>query len=304
MSPESKAVLPSYAKRTDAPRDLRTAEELAENGYMAVGSPRALLRLGEQSILLYSTTEARQLKHSLWPRGPKVPGRGQNLPTEHQAPLGGSRRLTNLGSSSALRPGQAGWRSQVGTSMRGPERTALTREWATDLFNESFLILDTETTGLGRGSEIIEIAVLNSSGETLLETRVWPRAGRVPQSSTRVHGLTLSDLEGAPTWPEVLLELERKLEGRRVLAWNAPFDERMAHQSSRLYNLRPSLPHFECAMRGYAASRGVGTLSMRLERAAQVERVLGQPQAHRSLGDTQLVLAVPSSLLHTSSTNA
>src|SRR5690606_7689445 len=99
----------------------------------------------------------------------------------------------------------------------------------------------------------------------LLESTVFPRSGRVPAGSTRVHGLTIDDLRGAPTWPEVLLELERRLEGRRVLAWNAPFDERMAQQSSRLWSLVPRLPPFECAMRGYAFARGVGSGSMRLE---------------------------------------
>lgn len=301
--------LTRYASRQDVPRDLRTAAELEGHGYSQLGPARAELVLQGVTALLYSTSEARLLKHSLWPRGPKLQRaagsdqsklEGAEGQAGHAHLFGGPRRVANPGGTSEVKPGQARrdkpWSGATHTSHHAGT-PAGRHAWASQLFGDGFVVLDTETTGLGRGAEIIEIAVLDSTGEALLETRVWPRSGRVPQESTRVHGLTLTDLHGAPTWPEVLLELERKLAGRRVLAWNAPFDERMARQTSRAWSLVPRLPAFECAMRGYAHARGIASLSMRLERAAQVERVLTTPQQHRSLGDTELVLAVLKRLL-------
>jgi len=287
--------LPRFTHRGDLPRDLRTAEELASNGYTRLGEARAELLLGDGTIMeLFSTSEARRLKHDLWPRGRELP-RTESPAAAGDVPFGRARRSANPSTTSALEPGAARGRlsgQRSGSGGPTPSRLGDPREWLTALFSDGFVVIDTETTGLGKRAEIVEIAALDYSGEVLLESKVWPRAGRIPAAASRVHGMTIGDLAGAPTWPEVLLELERQLEGRRVLAWNAPFDERMALQSSRLWSLAPQLPAFECAMRGYAHARGIGSLSMRLERAAQVERVLSAPQEHRSMGDARLVVAV------------
>lgn len=286
--------LPRYTDRREAPRDLRTADELAANNYTRLGAPCAELALPDGTITpLYSTSEARRLKHDLWPRGRKLAVSGAPVAVEG-TPIGASTRVANPGNTSAPAPGTThrhGRRPPQATA--GKPHTSLRdpRKWLFDVFVEGFVVLDTETTGLGPRAEIIEIAALDHTGQVLMESTVWPRSGRVPASATRIHGYTTDDLRGSPTWPELLLELERQLDGRRVLAWNAPFDQRMALQTSRLWSLAPQLPAFECAMRAYAQFRGVG-VSMRLERAAQVEGVLSAAQEHRSLADTQLVLAI------------
>ncbi len=306
---DTATALPRYEDRSEVPRDLRTAAELNANGYERLGEPVAELVTEQGNVLpLYSTSEARRLKYDLWPRGARgVPAGGMvQVPEDAQAPLGASRRTQNPGSSSRP-PAGAPKRQHIPLKELEPRRVAHRgdpRRWLSELFGAGFVVLDTETTGLGARDEIIEIAALTSSGEVLLESKVWPRAGRVPVASTRVHGLRLEDLEGAPTWPEVLLELERRLERQRVLAWNAPFDERMARQSSRAWSLVAQLPPFECAMRGYAFARGIASGSMRLERAAQVERVLTEEQEHRSLADARLTLAVLARTLEERTTRA
>lgn len=292
--------LPRYAARHAVPRDLRTAEELAAGGYTRLGQPRAqLAEPGAQPVALFSTSEARRLKHDLWPRGSKLERSGAPVDVT-DTPLGSPKRGGNPGATSAVRPGAATGRRQGARFRQAAPSTAALKDpvgWLNQLFSDGFVVLDTETTGLGPGAEIIEIAALDHAGQVLVESKVWPRSGRVSAASTRIHGLRVGDLHGAPTWPELLLEIERKLAGRRVLAWNAPFDERMTQQTSRLWSLAPDLPAFECAMRAYAHVRGVGTSSMRLERAAQVEKVLAAAQEHRSLGDARLVLAVLKRLL-------
>src|SRR5690606_29762351 len=142
------------------------------------------------------------------------------------------------------------------------------RRWLGELFAEGFVIIDTETTGLRARDEIIEVAAVGSDGTVLFESRVWPKAAAVPRESTRIHGLTIEDLDGSPRWPEILDELHDAVAGHRILAWNAPFDERLSVQSSRAWGISHPLPGFECAMRAYAYGRGVGSGSFKLERAA------------------------------------
>lgn len=297
--------LPTFEQRSATPRDLRTEAELRANGYDRLGQPRALLASPGGPVQLFSTAEARRLKFAMWPREnvPQVGDRGQSDGAADRA-YGALARHSNPGTSAAPTPGQPSHGRLYGARPPGTRPGMLRANDLPALFERGFVILDTETTGLGPGAEVIEISAIDSSGEPLIDTKVFPRSRRVPASSTRVHGLTLAHLEGSPTWPELLPTVERLLAGRTVLAWNAPFDERMLVQTSRTWGLEAAIPRFDCAMRTYAYARGVGSGSFRLERAARVERVLASEQKHRGLADTQLVLAVLRSLLQHPATTA
>lgn len=296
----SRAPLPRYPCLQDVPRDLRSAAELATSGYHDLGLPRAYLAQDGGDIALFSTAEARRRRDGMWPRS--AAGR--------EALSAGTDAVTARGRAPGFRD-RAGVCRVCGRQAQDlvggacpscrPERRrtnprGTAAAWLKELLQEDFAVLDTETTGLGRHDEIIEIGVVDASGTTLLEALVWPRSGRVPAGATRVHGLTLTDLEGAPTWTEVLPELEAALDGRRVLAWNAPFDERMVRQSSRLWHLQHRLPAFECAMRHYALARGVPSGRRKLADAAAEAGLLDGPQRHRSTDDARLTLALLANL--------
>jgi DNA polymerase III subunit epsilon len=298
--------LPRYRRREDVPRDLRPAAELNERGYRELGPPRANLAVDGEDVVLYSTSEARRHRDGMWASrttGKDAGGRGPDvvkaladgtLPPPGRA-LSGTCRVCGR-DGLGLIDGEC-------PSCRRERREAALRgaagSWIARLFEEDFVVLDTETTGLGRRDEIIEIGVIDPGGHTVLETLVWPHAGRVPDAARRVHGLGIESLEGAPSWPEVLPELQAVVAGRRVLAWNAPFDERMARQSSRLWRVTHGLPTFECAMRAYALARGVTTGRRKLAAAAAEEGLLEGAQRHRSSDDARLTLAVLRSLAAT-----
>ena len=72
----------------------------------------------------------------------------------------------------------------------------------------NFVILDTETTGLGFGSEIIEIAIVSMAGVAVVNTRICPVNG-IPASATAIHGITERDVHAAPTWPLVRSQVAR-----------------------------------------------------------------------------------------------
>jgi DNA polymerase-3 subunit epsilon len=103
----------------------------------------------------------------------------------------------------------------------------------------------------------------------------------------------MDDLWDAPTFDQVYAALLDVTAGRRVIAWNAPFDERMVRQSATAWGRRERLRGFECAMRAYALARGLRHGRAKLERAAAETGVLGAgPQAHRSTDDARLTLQV------------
>lgn len=149
------------------------------------------------------------------------------------------------------------------------------------LARDDVLILDTETTGL-KSAEVIELALLSTRGEVLLDTLVRPKVMRLNPYAARVHRITLAELADRPTWPEVLPELRRLAERATVLAWNAPFDARMLEATSAAWGLPHPRLLFACAMRLYARARvephGAGEKEPRVGKTPGGARRLEHPR--------------------------
>jgi len=139
---------------------------------------------------------------------------------------------------------------------------------------DSPLFLDTETTGLGAGSEICEIAILDLTGQPLINTLVKTNRP-IPEDVTAIHGITNEMISEAPTFSELLPRLDDILKGRCVLVYNAQFDEEIIASSAALsgfalhgedafpgwwysYEVEPGKYHsnWHCAMKLYAAYYG------------------------------------------------
>jgi DNA polymerase-3 subunit epsilon len=97
-----------------------------------------------------------------------------------------------------------------------------------------YLVVDTETNGLGGDAcEMIEVgAVLVGGGELhdRWSSLVRPSAP-LRRSIRRLTGITQEMVDGAPSLEEVLPQLARSLDGRVLVAHNAPFDRRVLRQS-------------------------------------------------------------------------
>lgn len=93
-----------------------------------------------------------------------------------------------------------------------------------------YLVLDTETTGLGTSDRIIQIAIVNQAGETLVDSYINPGVP-IPPDATRIHGIKDHDVFNAVTWSEHKAMIERLLKSRNVLIYNARYDLRMMNQS-------------------------------------------------------------------------
>ena len=161
------------------------------------------------------------------------------------------------------------------------------------LERDDVLILDTETTGMGKTAEVIEIAIINTRGEVLLDTLLKPKVPVMNRHAQRVHGISLGMLVGAPSWPEVLPELAELADRRTVLAWNAPFDAGMLEQNSLAWNLPHPKWLFVCAMRLYAKQRGIKVRGLhKCVGDENLSHLLESYQSHRALADVVFVLEV------------
>lgn len=174
--------------------------------------------------------------------------------------------------------------------------TDVAREWLT----RTPLFLDTETTGLRASAEICEIALVNHDGEVLLDALVKP-ARAIPGDAMAIHGITNAMVKDAPTFADLLPELDRQLAGRDVVIYNAGFDQKMLLQSAAARNVRlapwwrANQPaEWHCAMLLYAEHYGAWDeyrQSFRwqsLENAARQCRLPTPANAHRARSDAEL----------------
>ncbi|CAI2133326.1 MULTISPECIES: 3'-5' exonuclease family protein [Serratia] len=166
--------------------------------------------------------------------------------------------------------------------------------------HENCLILDTETTGLGEDAEIVEIALIDTTGEALLNTLVKPRSV-IPASATAIHGITNEMVATAPSWPHVCRSLYDIISGRKVVIYNSDFDTRILDQTNDDWGItihfKIERPTFECAMLAYAEfygqiSKRGGYKWQRLTAAAEQQGVIIEGTPHRALSDCLTTLGV------------
>ncbi len=177
-----------------------------------------------------------------------------------------------------------------------PEDRRQARRWAQDLMKRGFYVLDTETTGLGKDDEIVQIAIVDQDGKRVLNELIKPTIP-IPPGASKVHGIYDRDVEYASNFKDIYTALSKLLAGQIVIAYNMDFDRRMLRQSGAKYGL-PEIRMGErgCAMKQYARYKGTtgwrrGYKWHRLGNAV-VQEGLPVVDAHSALGDALMTLAL------------
>ena len=96
----------------------------------------------------------------------------------------------------------------------------------------NYVILDTETTGLGKNDVILQLGLIDLDGNVLMDTLIRPsKRKRFSASATAIHGLSMASVKNAPTFAEIYAEFKRAIGKRELLIYNAVFDGRMLDQT-------------------------------------------------------------------------
>jgi len=137
----------------------------------------------------------------------------------------------------------------------GPEDRERVTAWATDvLADPKTVILDTETTSLQ--GFLVEIAVIDVDRNVLFSSLINPQMP-ISREATQIHGISDRDVADAPGFAEVFGELDKVLEGRRVVIYNAEFDTKVLYRELQ---------------RGFVANRGCGVVEAAQRATAWMDR--------------------------------
>lgn len=93
------------------------------------------------------------------------------------------------------------------------------------------VICDTETTGLGKGHEIIDIALVDIDGNTLFQSYVKPYTAKISDKAASIHRLTAEKLSDSPHFSDIWSTIESILEDKVLVTYNANFDIPMIRRS-------------------------------------------------------------------------
>lgn len=163
-----------------------------------------------------------------------------------------------------------------------------------------YLILDTETTGLDQRAEICQIAIIDSCGQTLLDTLVKPTRP-IPHDAQRIHGISDEMCADAPKWPDIQNGIASIIAGTNLIVYNATYDRGMMHKSAEAHGQSKTdwkmIAAWHCAMLAYAEYRGDWNDyfgNYRWHRLTEACRQLSLPiqNAHNALGDCLMTLAI------------
>ncbi len=163
-------------------------------------------------------------------------------------------------------------------------------DYAKNKIKEDPVYLDTETTGLESNDEIIELAIVDSSGKVIFESFVRPQKP-IPASATAINNITNIMVANSPSWAEIWPTIRSHLSNHPIGMYNAEFDVRMIIQSMKINHI-PAITRLNAfdVMKIYSDYMR----SNRRYRLEQAGRNLGIviPNSHRAADDTLLTRAI------------
>lgn len=164
----------------------------------------------------------------------------------------------------------------------------------------NWVVLDTETTGLGDNAQVIDLAIVAPSGEVLFDRLMKPSIA-IENAAAQAHGITQEMVEFVPTWCYFKPDILAQIRGKNVITYGATFDRRILHQSDRGYALGETdyceFSNWCCCMEAFADLYGeintrFGTKTWKKLIVAAQYFELGEFAAHRALADAEMTRRV------------
>jgi DNA polymerase-3 subunit epsilon len=177
------------------------------------------------------------------------------------------------------------------------QNRAAVEKYAREIIALDPLFLDTETTGLKRTDEIIEISIIDRQARILFSSLVRP-SGTIPPDAMAVHGISNDMVKVAQPWPLAWQKVRQILINRVICGYNIDFDIQMMQQSHNRYGLiwQEAIRKID-VLKLYSQYRGEWDPIHRSNRIykldeARVDLKIPIPNSHRSLDDAKLTRAV------------
>jgi DNA polymerase III epsilon subunit-like protein len=218
------------------------------------------------------------------------------MPDNSGAPLW-ARFISNTEQFS--RSQATGWKLPPGTTkVPPPERARPDCPLPYDWDRRRYVALDVETTGLDPSKDrVVEVGLLQfffDQEGALREEKEWSSLINpgisIPTESTAIHGIADLDVWQAPAFSTSLSLISEMLEGRVVVAHNAPFDiSFFAQEFKRGRSFLPDLEIADTLILLRAAMPGL--ISYNLGKAAFVMGI-ETGASHRALDDARACMHI------------
>lgn len=161
-----------------------------------------------------------------------------------------------------------------------------------------FAAIDFETANQHRSSvcSVGVVIVRHGKIQDKFYSLIYPRPDFFTYWTTQVHGLTLKDVEEAPTFPDVWKQIAPKIEGLPLVAHNSQFDEGCLRAAFERYNMDYPNYEFHCTCRASRRIFGKGLPNHQLHTvAAQCGYDL--THHHHALADAEACAAIALQIL-------
>lgn len=166
--------------------------------------------------------------------------------------------------------------------------------------DDECLVLDTETTGLERKDQIIELSIIDHHGNAVFNQRFKPTCSIHPGAKEK-HMLSEEMLQNEPLFTDHVETIKELLTSKPVVIFNSDFDIGMLHATCRNLGIDQewiSEIKSHCAMElsaeAYGSTNRYGSIS--LENAAYEAGVKWKGAAHSALADCHATLDIVKNL--------
>ena len=155
------------------------------------------------------------------------------------------------------------------------------------LLSEDTVFIDTETTGLEKDSEIIELTILDVAGNILFNQFIKPQRP-IAEEAIAIHGITNAMVADAPNFEYFVPELQKIFSGKNVVAHNVKYDKkRLAYEFERTNSLPlPDVKSWNCTMLMNVHSQNQKW--PKLSELAEEHGIRFDGKAHRSYADAEV----------------
>jgi DNA polymerase III subunit epsilon len=151
-----------------------------------------------------------------------------------------------------------------------------------------YVILDTETTGLGENDVIVQIGMLDLDGNILLDTLVKPtKRKRISSEASAINGITMKMLQDAPTFKELYPKFCEIISNKKLLIYNARYDAKLLLQTALQDGFTLKECDALCIMLGYSAFKGEWS-----EKYGNYKYQKLPNGDHSAIGDCKAILAL------------